>query len=952
MTTDRPGPGARSFAFGPFLLLPERQLLLHDQSPVRIGGRALDILTTLVERPGQVVTKSELIARVWPNVFVDEGNLKVHIAAVRRTLGDGGRDDVRYIATVVGEGYRFVAPVATSLAPQSVSAQHPAPASHRHNLRTGTTRIVGRAEAIAAIRRDIDLSRLVSIVGAGGVGKTTVAFAVAEQALTQFTDGVWLVDLALLTDRALVPSAIATTIGLPVQSTDMLAAVCDSLRDRQMLLVLDNCEHVIDTAAVCASRILADAAGVKLLVTSREPLKVKGERVRRLTGLSTPERSPELTAEHALEFPAIQLFVERATDRLESFRLSDADAPAVAEICRRLDGLALSIELAAARIDAFNARGLLTQLDNRFRILVGRRAGPERHRTLMATLDWSYGWLPPDEAVVLRAVSVFAGAFGLDGAGAVSGLAAREVADALAQLAAKSLLAVDIDAVGVAYRLLETTRVYCLERLHDNGEERAVRRRHAEHVCTTLERASSEWAQRPSREWESAYRDVGDDLRSALAWAGGTTGDAALLVRLTVAGGLYWNHFSLNEECRIHTTRALEELYATGLTGTTAEMQLQESLAGAIICTRGLLPQATTAAQRALDLALQIGSTDFRLRCLRIIGVNQLFGGALDAGIQTLSTFTALAAVEDSAAAAAGEVHIGMGELHVGRLNSARRRLEDLDLALPTDLDGAPFAKFLWDIEAVRRMALSNIQWLMGRPETAARTVLAAVERARHTRHELSLSNALAFTCQVFFWSGLHEQCRRHVAALDELMMRQGIIAWRPLTRFYRGALACALDGRSSGLDEVREGLAEFRAMNHLVKFPYYAGVLADELAKCGRWEEAEEAITIALAAADRQNEQWCIPELLRVHASIVNAGGQTNEAEALLQTSLRVAEEIGALSWQLRTANDLAKLWRDASRADDARKLLRPIYSQFDEGFHTRDLVVAANLLNDRETP
>src|SRR5262245_27373896 len=377
----------RSFAFGPYVLVPEHQLLMRGDSPIRIGGRALEILTTLVEHPGTLVSKSELLARVWPNTFVEEGNLKVNVASLRRTLGDGGPNDARYIATVNGQGYRFIAPVATGDSSEFGSAH--AATTRRHNLPTGTTRIPGRADAIDAIRRDFEVSRLVTIVGSGGIGKTTVALAVAEYALGSFRDGVWLVDLALLKGPDHAPSAIASAVGLPGAAANSLTTLCEALRDREMLLVLDNCEHIVETAAACASHVLAAAAHVKVLVTSREPLQLSGERVRRLSGLSTPPATERLNAEEALTYPAIQLFVDRASDRLESFSLCDADAPTVAEICRRLDGVALAIEFAATRIDAFSVGGLLKQLDDRFRLLIGRRTGPDRHRTLLATLDWA-----------------------------------------------------------------------------------------------------------------------------------------------------------------------------------------------------------------------------------------------------------------------------------------------------------------------------------------------------------------------------------------------------------------------------------------------------------------------------------------------------------------------------------------------------------------------------------
>jgi predicted ATPase/DNA-binding winged helix-turn-helix (wHTH) protein len=450
----------RSFVFGPFVLIPDGQMLLQDETPVRIGSRSLDLLTALVERAGELVTKRELMARVWPRTVVEECNLKVNMAALRRALGDGPGMST-YIATVTGRGYRFTAPVQGGGLPGFLAPC----ATRRHNLPAATTKIVGRADAIDRIRQDLSEVRLLSIVGPGGIGKTTVALAAAEQAVGSFRHGVWLVDLAPTSDPADVPEAIATSLGLALRASDPLGSLCEGLRDREMLLVLDSCEHLIDAVACCIDRILAVTPEVKVLATSRESLRVRGEFVRCLSGLDAPLRSSGLTADEALASPAVQLFVDHATCSYEPFELSDAEAPAVAEICTRLDGNALAIELAARRIECFGVFGLLKQLDDRFRLLVGRRGGPERHRTLAATLDWSYAQLAADAAAVLCAVSVFEGAFDADDAVDVSGIAPAAVADILAQLAAKSLLSTELDAKGTTYRLPETTRRYCLERL-------------------------------------------------------------------------------------------------------------------------------------------------------------------------------------------------------------------------------------------------------------------------------------------------------------------------------------------------------------------------------------------------------------------------------------------------------------------------------------------------------
>jgi len=944
---DPPERSARSFAFGPFTLVPERQLLLRNDAPVRIGGRALDILIALVEHVGELVSKRELMARVWPKTVVDEANLKVNIAALRRTLGDGGPQDARYIATVTGRGYQFIAPV-TARASSDVAVASEAATPRRHNLPTGTTRIVGRGDAIDAIRRDFEVARLVTIVGPGGIGKTTVALAVAEQALGSFRDGVWLVDLALLKDSNRLTNAIATAIGLAGNAAHSAAGLCESLRDREMLIVLDSCEHLIDAAAASTNEILAHAAGVKVLVTSHEPLLVVGERVRRLSGLATPPASPHLNAEEALTFSAVQLFVDRATDKLESFKLSDADAPAVAEICRRLDGLALAIEFAATRIDSFGVSGLLKQLDNRFRHLVGRRAGPERHRTLTATLDWSYSLLSDSEAALLRAVSVFAGVFDVDGAAAVANLTPVEAAEQLSQLAAKSLLATDLDADSIAYRLLETTRTYCLERLRLSEVQQLVSQRHAEFMCSTLERATSEWAQRPANEWSRAYGRAIDDLRSALAWTRQDAANRSLHIRLTVAGLLLWAHFSLTEECGTHVSQAVGELDAAGLTGTAFEMKLKLWLGFTTMFTRGLRPQAMEVLRRALQIAVRIGDNDYRLRCLMTIGVYELFSGEHDAGLRTLENFASVASSHDPSFLPEGDVHTGIAELFLGRLESARRRLEELQ---KRDLRyfGSYVIRYLSDPLALVRSTLTQVQWLMGFPDTAMRAADETVESGRQLRHHLSLNNVLSYICPIFYWSGQYEACDRYVTMLEEHVARHGLVARRPVALFYRAALANVRDDSSlDPVDGLQRAIEEFRSINHLARMPYYLSVLADAQRHRGRFGEAEAAIRSALEIARIQNEGWCLAEVLRVQASILTAQGQTTRAEVLLQESMAQAQKVGALSWRLRAANDLARLWCADSRADDARAMLLPLFNEFTEGFGTRDLVIAAGIIGE----
>ena len=816
------------------------------------------------------------------------------------------------------------------------------------NVSSPIARVIGREEIIAVVGSDVQASRLVSIVGAGGIGKTTVALVVAEQASDSFGDGVWLVDIAPVRDPSLVPNAIAAAMGLVVHSGDILTALCRLLRDRRTLLVLDNCEHMDAAIASCIARIFDAAPRVHVLVTSRVPLRVPGELVHRLPGLASPPVSTELTATDAMAFPAIELFVERATNRLESFRLGDADASAVAEICRSLDGIALAIELAAMRVDVFGVRGLQKQLDDRFRILGKRRAGAERQRTLAATLEWSYGLLPAREAAVLCAVSVFAGVFRVDDARAVAGLSHGEATQILTELAAQSLLSLDTgtDPRDVIYRPLETTRAYCLEKLVASGDDARIRARHAEYICEILERSPGELTALPAQQWAATYGRYLDDLRGALAWAG-ASGERTLLVRLTTAGSVLWNHFSLTDESRPHLQRAIAALREAGPAGTEAEMSLQLALAVAIMYTRGIVPEVRAAAERALEIAVRRNDSLHHLNCLRIIGTYELFSLKHEPGIRTLETFVALAKVKDPSAVAEGETHLGCGEMFIGRLNDARQRLERLYARGLQDHEDGTALRFQYNNSINVMIVLSHAQWLTGAPAAAERTASKLVEYALEAHHELSLSIALAWVCLVYLWAGRDEECLRLAVMLDDLAERHGIVTWHPVARFCRGALASMREETlPEGIADLARAVEEFRAIGHMARLPYYMSVYAEALVRRGHLHEAELVIAEAVELGTRCQDHWCLPEVLRIQGGVCGAQGKTAEQEAILVKAMALAESLGASSWRLRAGIDLARLWRSRSRTSEARQMLQPVLGLFTEGVVTRDVAVATALL------
>src|ERR1700733_5808949 len=486
---DRRNPPLKDVvSFGPFSLFAAGRLLKKADEPVPLGGRVLDVLIALAERAGEVVPHKELISTVWPGVTVEDANLRAHIAALRKALGDG-RDGARYVSNVAGRGYCFVAPVTRPSARQPVPITGITPTERVQRLPPRLTRMVGRDDTVRSLAQQLQMWPFVRIVGPCGVGKTTVAISVAHTLVDGFHDAVFLIDLAALTDPQLVPTAVASALGVMVQTQDPLVGLLTFIGDRKILLVLDNCEHVIGVVAALAERVVSEAPQAHILATSREALRVEGERVPLLYSLDCPPEDAGLTTVEALRYPAAQLFMERAAASGYGAVLSDTDAPIIARICRRLDGIALAIELAASRVGCIEIRATPEQLDNRFSLLWhGRRPALPRHETLNAMLDWSYSLLSEHEKVVLCRLSVFVGDFTLQAAGAVasethldnvaSETRANEIASeteadvisAVANLAARSLICATLINEATYYRLLSITRAYAAVKLAERGE--------------------------------------------------------------------------------------------------------------------------------------------------------------------------------------------------------------------------------------------------------------------------------------------------------------------------------------------------------------------------------------------------------------------------------------------------------------------------------------------------
>ncbi|MFK8254185.1 ATP-binding protein [Ancylobacter terrae] len=941
---------ARSYAFGPFVLVPEQQLLMDGQRPVRIGSRSLELLAALVERPGELVSKAELVSRAWPDTFVEDSNLKVNIAALRRTLGDvpGG---ARYIATVNGRGYRFVSPV-RAFGRGSAPERADEPPARSHNLPVPPTRLIGRAAAVEAVLHQFDLSRLVSLVGPGGIGKTRVALAAADRLLARCEHGVWFIDLARVDSPAFVPGAIAAAIDLNVHSADIPLALQAFLRDRELMLVLDNCEHLADAVASCVELLLAGAARLRVLATSREPLRLAGERVYRLPPLEAPPLSRDLAAADALAFPAVELFVERAAGNLGDFALGDADAAAVAAICRRLDGLPLAIELAATRVDAFGAGELLDRLDDRFQLLKGR-PGHGRHETLAATLDWSYHLLSAGERSVLRRLSVFAGAFDLRSACALAGDGRRESGDLVADVAnlvAKSLLATERGEGGTLLRLLDTTRRYALHKLDESGEREELRRRHAEHLLQIAEHAEAEWDRLPTAKWLARYGPRVDDIRSALGWAFAGGRGRPIAVSLTVAAIPFWEHLSLVEECRAAVKRALDRGF-DDCRSERDDMKLCMALGTTLLHTRGPLPEVKSAWARALHLAERLDDAEYVLRCLWGLCDFHTWTGDHRAALAIAQRIRQVAMDRgDLAASINVDRQAGTALRYLGEPAEARRHLERMIGRYIPPVVRSDIARFQLDPRLAAWGTLANVLWLQGYPDQAVAMARRQLDGAERADHALALCNAMVHAaCPVALLVGDMATAEHLLARIDTHVAEHAMTVWSAMGRCLRGEWLLAR-GEAAGLTVLQQALGELADVGFRMRYPVHLGAYAAGLGAHGEVDAARRAIDQALALSASSGEVWGLPELLRIRGDLLRLEGSAPAAQAAgdcYRQALDAARRQGALSWELRAATSLAEYCHGTGEGGPARDLLAATYDRFAEGFGTRDLRRARSLLD-----
>ncbi|WP_441228412.1 ATP-binding protein [Tardiphaga sp. 20_F10_N6_6] len=937
--------------FGPFRLSASRRLLEKEGVPVELGARAFDILTVLVERAGEVVGKRDLIDRVWPHITIDDINLRVQVAGLRRALGEG-KAGARFVATVAGQGYCFVAPVSRSNALSAAAGKY-AESLGVQKLPTRLARMVGRDGAIRQVSDKLSTHRFVTIVGTGGIGKTTVAVSAGHTLLDDFAAGVFFVDLGPVNDPLLVANTIASSVGLAVRLPDPTLGLVNFLRDRRILLIIDSCEHLIKEVAAIAERIFANAPKVHILATSRESLRVEGEHVYPLPALDSPPENSRLTAAQALEYPAVRVFVERAAAGRQRFELSDADASLIGEICRRLDGIALAIELAASRVDAYGIKQTVTLLHDRFTLLGGgKRTALPRHQTLSATLDWSYDLLSEQERRVLRRLSVFAGIFTLDAARYVTtgaDLENGQVIAVVASLIQKSLVATDGGAKVSRYRLLDTTRTYAAGKLVESGELEQVKNRHADYYQHVFRRIYLSFLASNEVESFSLYVEHIDNVRAGLEWSFSERGNTRTGIALAAASARLFLELSLLTECHRWAARALAAFDAADR-ASLDEMELQSAVGLSLMFTRGNSEEARNSLLRGLELAEQRGDLRNQVRVLEKLHIfHQRIGNCREAFALAQRSKDVAQGLGDVSSIALANWALGLSNYFAGNIIDAEENWRFAPVQRESWAASSRSSDFDHDTHARTRCGLGAVLWMRGFPDQAVKIVRDTVVEGSTLRDPSTSCICLILTSFTLLRIGNCIEAEKMIKRLIAHAKKHSLAPFEAIGTGLSGALLIDTDEAEAGVAVLSTAIETLSSGRHELHIPAFLGALAEGLAKIGRFDESLARLEEALARIEKNGQSLFHSEFLRLKGTILVASGRSElcQAENLFLHALEIAERQSALGWGLRAAISAAQLRVSQHRTKEALQILAPIYERYTEGFESDDLKKGAEVMS-----
>jgi predicted ATPase/DNA-binding winged helix-turn-helix (wHTH) protein len=945
------------YACDPWEIDLGRRELRSRGTPVILGQRAFEIVEALALAGGQLVTKDDLMERVWPGAIVGENTLHVHISALRKALGP----DRGMLKTSSGRGYRLLGSWAVrhnemSEAPPAPKPSGQAPEHAPSNLPVMVSELIGRSMAVQRVCDLVSAYRVVTLTGVGGMGKTTLAIKAARRLLAEFEHGAWLVELASLSDAALVPSAVAAVLGLKLSGEQATPeSLARAIGDRHLLLVLDNCEHLMDAVATLVETLMQLCPRATVLATSREVMRIQGESVYRVPALDVPAPGEE-APDSILKCSAVELFVARAKVLDAAFLPQPEDLPSIAEICRRLDGIPLAIEFAASRAAFVGTQQVAAGLRDRFALLTsGRRTAVAQHRTLRAALDWSYQLLSKEEQRLLRHLSVFPAGFTFEAAQAVGGRARADQAliEELSSLVSKSLCE-RIDPTSPArWRLLETIRAYGLEKLTEDGEYQSAVRRHAEHfrdLISPIAVSPRAWLSRD--DVAPCIREI-DNVRGALDWAFSSDGDAEIGARLTVAFAPIWQVLSLMGECRDRVERMLATRPADADLGQTGEWRMWIAYAHSLAMTLGPIERTRTVVKKAIDVAGGVDDAQLQAGLLYAQWSVEFMSSHHGAALASAQRLAEVTPRGGDAMRLAGDRVLGTSLLYAGKLADAQDSLQRVVDLYVTPSDGHNPLLFVYDQRVLARARLARVLSLRGYLDRAYEEARSSFEAARSSGAGITvcwvLQDAL---CPIALMRGDMAGAEAAAAALSDWAGRMNATLWKTMAAGWRGKLLIEHGEAARGIELISQTLGACERTGWRMCYVQFLAHLAESLAGLGYLDEAGGRLGRAIAWADRHGEGWYQAELVRIKGELMlqqSKGQLAIEAEDCFRTANDIAREQGALFWELRIAVSLARLRMTQGRHDEVRQLLAPVYDRFTEGFATPVLRAARTLLGEQ---
>jgi len=915
--------------FGDFVVWEAQRRLERAGEAVRVGPRAFDLLLQLLKQAGEFVSKHELLSSVWADVVVEEASVRVHMSTLRKALGkpDENEGCKEWISNVPLRGYRFNGRVrtetsgfpATETGESGDGAQDEAradvrpPASHFIPLPVRLTELVGREPDVARVLKSLEKSRLVTIVGTGGIGKTRLAIHAAACYQRKHDAGAHAIeiafaDLAPLISQEHVLGTLARSVGVPADLPDVAQAITQRLAGRTVLLLVDNCEHMLDSLVQPITGLLSALPGLRILATSREALRAEGEYVLRLSPLAVPGAG-QISLAQALQWPSVALLVERAK-AAGAGAFDDAHGPLLAQISRQIDGIPLAIELVAARLGVQPVADLAQRLDDHMRLYAFSRAAAARHRTLAAALDWSVALLTGDELQLFRWLSVFRGRFDVESALNISaGCMDNDAAyDALISLVNKSLVFFDSSDSVAPYRLLDTTRSYAAALLAGSDDGPELLRRHAVLIRDLMKAAAAELSDLAEQAWTDRYAHRLDDLRFALEGCLARRPDAKMAASLLTASAPLWFHLAQVVEYRDRLKEALQLARRQPVPDDETATWLNTALVSAMLHTGRSTPELAEAADQALAGALAVKVPVLELQARWGRCTYDMFRGEYAGALEQARTLMA-AAQSWSDPAALNLAHRVMamashfsGHFHVSRQHS------DESVRVGGGMGHARANMVGVSAIVAAKALLCRTLWVLGETTKALEEAGDAVARAQEAGWSVSLCSALYGACPVALWAGERELAGQWVRLMLDEAQRRGLIGWlRYAEWFAQGLQILVMKDQDEYIRDVAGRLGGYDSPHREMLATFCASWTDDDLA----------------ARVSRGESCWVAAEVWRAAGRRAEKAAQPGQAEQFYLRAVETARNQGAIAWELRAACDLAALWAKAGRSEQALQLL-----------------------------